>query len=193
MLVGAFLILALLAGVLVYQVLVRGGAAASGRRAEGFFSETPEKQRLVFLYMTGCGWCDRFKPQWAAFEDRYGEALQRRGIALVAFERSDPAAQGYLAHADGFPTVLLVSGNGAKVRKFEGDRTPEGLMAFVTEHGGGPVSEGFDDAAPRTEFDAISRTISKTREKQKDSYKDQQSNIQSNAGGNLEKFGQFRT
>eukprot|EP00798_Chlamydomonas_sp_ICE-L_P017296 gene17296-biopygen26212 len=84
---------------------------------------------LVLLHMDGCGWCERFMPVWEEMKTKHGKG----GVTMLKYERSDPAAKKYLPHATGFPTILLDKGSG--VQKFSGERTVEGLEAFLKANG----------------------------------------------------------
>lgn len=147
LLYAAFAILAVLAGVLVFAYLTRPTSVIIPKAVqEGFFSskgddesKVPSKSgKLVFLHMKGCGWCDRFKPHWEAFEKQYKDEYAKKGLQILDYERSDPDSKPYEDHVGGYPTVLLVTetkGGKEEVVKFEGERTPEGLVAFLKEHG----------------------------------------------------------
>lgn len=127
LIIAAFVIVALLAATLVYQYALRPMAAA--RRAEGFAAAS-EKRQLVYLHMNGCGWCQRFTPVWDAFVVENGEALKAAGVTPLKLERKEAGAAAFADSVEGYPTVLLVA-QGGGTTKFEGERTNEGLKAFV--------------------------------------------------------------
>jgi thiol-disulfide isomerase/thioredoxin len=154
--VAAFVLLALLAAALVLQyVRPRPAAAAAAAAAERFerFERFESGHKLVFLYMTGCGWCDRFKPEWAEFQRKYGADLATRGVAIAQFERADAGAAPFKESVKGYPTLLLIVG-GSKVVTFEGERTADTLHAFVLQNLGGPAREGFFES----EFNAMTNS-----------------------------------
>ncbi len=93
---------------------------------ERFEESTP---KLVFLYMNGCSWCEKFAPEWAKMETKYANVL-----SLHKFERSDPDAKKYSEHVAGYPTLLLEKKDG-KIVKFAGQRTVEGIESFLKENG----------------------------------------------------------
>lgn len=95
---------------------------------ERFGDATP---KLVFLYMNGCSWCEKFAPEWAKLETKYTNV-----VSLHKIERSDPDAKKYSEHVAGYPTILLEKSDG-KVVKFSGQRTVEGIDAFLKENGVG--------------------------------------------------------
>lgn len=151
MLLSAFVIMVLLSVTLIYQYLIvpsgralkaqEGFKSKGKRRPESFdvpsgsgkgASEKPPKSSLVFLYMNGCGWCDKFKPHWDEFESTYGASLATKGVEIVSYERSDPKAKQYSDHVQGYPTVLLVN---SSVTVFQGERTSEGLAEFMQQNG----------------------------------------------------------
>ena len=127
MLLAAFLILLLLAVTLVYQHLI-----LPRKNAEAF-AVGPQQQSLVFLYMNGCGWCDKFMPEWDQFSATYSAGLAAKGVAVVSYERSDPKSSQYKDYVQGYPTVLLVTSSDVIV--FEGERTSKGLAEFLKENG----------------------------------------------------------
>lgn len=100
------------------------GGASPAPIAESFLEqESLVAGAVVYLYMNGCGWCERFHPVWQDFASRYQGPLQLRKI-----EASDPEAARY--DVAGYPTVLLVRSDGSTA-KFSGDRTVENLMQFA--------------------------------------------------------------
>ncbi len=133
----ALSILVVLAIALVYQYVV-ARAPPSGQ-AERFWAQPgPQQQQqkytLVFLHMTGCGWCDRFKPDWASFKAQYGGEVGGWGVTLADFERSEAGAAKYSAGVSGYPTLLLFKQAEGTSVKFEGQRTPDALYAFVRDN-----------------------------------------------------------
>jgi len=95
--------------------------------AERFEESTTPK--LVFLYMNGCSWCEKFAPEWTKMENKYANVL-----SLHKIERNDPDAKKYSEHVAGYPTLLLEKKDG-KIVKFAGQRTVEGIEAFLKENG----------------------------------------------------------
>ena len=160
MMAAAFAILAILLLALIYRHLVapaffkKGAATAAegfkskgkaGKRSERFgappasasssasqsSAETHSRlTKIVFLHMSGCGWCERFRPEWDAFVAQHGADLAARGVAVEDHERSDPRAEAYSAYVSGYPTVLSVDSDGA-VAVFKGERTVAGLAEFA--------------------------------------------------------------
>ena len=86
---------------------------------------------IVFMHMKGCGWCERFQPEWDAFVAQHRASLAARGVAVVDYERSDERAKKYSAHVSGYPTVLSVDASTGAVKVFEGERTVAGLVDFA--------------------------------------------------------------
>ena len=164
MIIAAFALLALLALVLVYQYafVVLRALRVSPEGFDGKPSGPPPVQaRLVFLHMDGCGHCDRFKPQWDAFDSQYGDGLKASGVVLESYERADPEASEFKGSVNGYPTVLLVKvpAGSASPIVFQGDRTPEGLAGFLKDNGFGKgLVEGYVE--PATGMQAIHATTS---------------------------------
>ena len=84
-----------------------------------------QPKELVYFYMNGCGHCKKFSPTWDQFASRYSGNLKVRKV-----ERSDAGSELDTYQVKGFPTVLLLDGNGGK-KEFQGDRTIQGLESFI--------------------------------------------------------------
>jgi flagellar biosynthesis/type III secretory pathway M-ring protein FliF/YscJ len=152
LIVAAFVLIALLVAVLVYRYYVvfrrrnnetfDGSGSGSGK-ADETADAAPEapagapagapavKAKLVFVYMNGCGWCDRFKPEWEKFVAADGEKLKALGVEAVSYERTDAEAAQYKSHVDGYPSILYANLGSGTVVKYDGERTADALMAFV--------------------------------------------------------------
>ena len=138
MMIAAFALLAVLAIVLVIK-------AMSSPIRQGFATQQQSGTKLVFLYMTGCGWCDKFKPTWQAFLATQGKNMAAAGVTPVSYERSDPAAAAFKDSVSGYPTLLLAdASNDSVIATFKGDRTLEGLASFLRSNGI-QLPEGFFD------------------------------------------------
>lgn len=142
---AAFVVLALLALALAVRLMLHWGDAAGGALApEGF--EAP-RARLVYVHMHGCGWCERFNPAWDAFVRSRGPALTRAGVAPEKLEASEPGAKALAVRS--FPTVLLLVSEGGRRVEFDGERTDEGLVAFLAANGFALGRGGTEPFAPR--------------------------------------------
>lgn len=84
-----------------------------------------QPKELVYFYMNGCGHCKKFSPTWDQFASGYKGNLKVRKV-----ERSDAGSELDTYQVKGFPTILLLDGNGGK-KEFQGDRTIQGLESFV--------------------------------------------------------------
>ena len=84
-----------------------------------------QPKELVYFYMNGCGHCKKFTPTWDQFASGYSGSLKIRKV-----ERADAEDELNKYDIKGFPTVLLLDGNGGK-KEFDGDRTIPGLTSFV--------------------------------------------------------------
>ncbi len=82
-------------------------------------------KELVYFYMNGCGHCKKFSPVWDQFAGNYKGNLNIRKV-----ERADASDELDKYQIKGFPTVLLLDGNGGK-KEFYGERTIQGLESFV--------------------------------------------------------------
>ena len=78
-------------------------------------------KELVYFHMNGCGHCKRFSP------DGY-----KGDLKLKKLERNEAGDLLQKYEIQGFPTVLLIDEQGNK-KEFQGDRTVQGLEAFISQ------------------------------------------------------------
>ena len=93
--------------------------------ASGMFENFGNPKELVYFHMTGCGHCKKFTPEWEKFVQGYKGNLKLRKV-----ERADAGDELDKYQIQGFPTILLLDGNGGK-KEFEGPRTVSGLEQFT--------------------------------------------------------------
>ncbi len=138
---------------------------AGARRAEGFEARGRDS-RLVYLRLQKCGWCERFQPTWDELVRRDGADLKRRGVRLESYEASEAGAQPLNQHAQGYPALLFVT-EGREPVLFEGERTREGVLAFVAgelaaQQGGGADAERFEVERVSSGADQLASSVSAT-------------------------------
>lgn len=97
------------------------------KRREGF--ESPVIVRYYFL--PGCGWCERFNPEWEAFVAQLAED-QKIKPALKNIKTEKINGKEQEVPVQGFPTVHIVDASG-KVEEYKGNRTATDLMKKVLE------------------------------------------------------------
>ena len=84
-------------------------------------------KELVYFHMNGCGHCKRFSPVWQEFSDGY-----KGDLKLKKLERNEAGDLLQKYEIQGFPTILLIDEQGNK-KEFQGDRTIQGLEAFISQ------------------------------------------------------------
>ena len=82
--------------------------------------------KLVYFYMNGCGHCNNFTPIWDEFC-----SANSSSIKTYKFEQSQVQEQITSYSISGFPTILLLDENNAKIDEYSGQRTVEGLTSYV--------------------------------------------------------------
>lgn len=140
--VTAFIVLVLLALALVYQSCVRfiirpPVAAAGGRRPETFASSTSSTPRLMYLYIDGCMWCDKFSPEWEKFVQRQGSAMKTAGVSFAKIDghSDDPSIENL--DVKGYPMIVFIpaGASNANAISFEGgSRTAATVTKFVADN-----------------------------------------------------------
>ena len=152
------------------------------------FSDPKHSDKVIFLFMNGCGWCTKFEPTWEEFSK---DAAPKLGVETFKFERSEEGAKEYMKHVEGFPTILFVNGATGKVSVFDGERTVEGLTAFVKAESSAAApepepksKESFDEP---TEFGNMFNGVKAAKASADGSVAHMDKKIRDNAGGDLEK------
>jgi len=82
--------------------------------------------KLVYFYMNGCGHCKNFTPIWDEFC-----SANSSSIKTYKFEQSQVQEQITSYSISGFPTILLLDENNAKIDEYNGQRTVEALTSYV--------------------------------------------------------------
>jgi thiol-disulfide isomerase/thioredoxin len=82
--------------------------------------------KLVYFYMNGCGHCNNFTPIWDEFC-----SANSSSIKTYKFEQSQVQEQIANYSISGFPTILLLDENNAKIDEYSGQRTVEALTSYV--------------------------------------------------------------
>jgi|UniRef100_A0A6C0CD13 thiol-disulfide isomerase/thioredoxin len=82
--------------------------------------------KLVYFYMNGCGHCNNFTPIWDEFC-----SANSSSIKTYKFEQSQVQEQIASYSISGFPTILLLDENNAKIDEYSGQRTVEALTSYV--------------------------------------------------------------
>jgi len=85
--------------------------------------------KLVYFYMDGCGHCKNFTPTW----DKFCSA-NSSSIKTYKFEQAQVREQINTYAISGFPTILLLDENNAKIDEYNGERTLEALTSYVNGH-----------------------------------------------------------
>ena len=81
----------------------------------------------TYYYMTNCGHCKRFTPDWDAFVKSY-----KGPVILKKVEMNDAGDDLKKYNINGFPTVLIIDENGDS-QVYDGPRTVDGLMSCLSK------------------------------------------------------------
>lgn len=110
---------------MVYKMLATTSYPTYPIEMEESFQDPAE---FILVYSDSCPHCVRFKPTFHRVRDEIS------GAYFKAYEaRTHKEAQQWLAHADGFPTVLAVK-NGQVKDKFVGNGSAEEFKEFVQKN-----------------------------------------------------------
>lgn len=115
-----------------------GSAEASGGDAAAQAAASEGTPRVVEYLAKSCPHCKHLEPVWQDAKLRW--STERDG-AIVRWEQKECFGDGWKRGRDfdecqkqdvhAFPTIKLYNGTASSGHKFEGDRTPQGLVDFV--------------------------------------------------------------
>ena len=113
--------------VIVYYVLPSNGLFKENfENADVDSMNKDNSKKLVYFYMNGCGHCKNFTPTW----DKFCSA-NSSSIKTYKFEQAQVQEQISSYSISGFPTILLLDENNAKIDEYSGERSVEALTSYV--------------------------------------------------------------
>lgn len=86
---------------------------------------------LSYFYLPGCGWCQKFNPEW----ERFVEMVKAEKLAVEVRKVNAEEARDEVAKEkiQGFPHIHLKTKSGERV-DYEDERKAESLVKFVKQH-----------------------------------------------------------
>jgi thioredoxin-like negative regulator of GroEL len=85
-------------------------------------------RELVLFHMPGCGHCEKLMPTWNLLKTNYGNN-KNLDIMSVSSDEKPMMIERYGIKS--FPTILLLK-HGEQKMKYEGDRSYEDLVRFIS-------------------------------------------------------------
>eukprot|EP00747_Dinoflagellata_sp_TGD_P165673 gnl/TRDRNA2_/TRDRNA2_187295_c0_seq1.p1 gnl/TRDRNA2_/TRDRNA2_187295_c0~~gnl/TRDRNA2_/TRDRNA2_187295_c0_seq1.p1 ORF type:complete len:377 (+),score=73.89 gnl/TRDRNA2_/TRDRNA2_187295_c0_seq1:51-1181(+) len=101
-----------------------------------------EKDVMILIFASWCGFCKRFHPTWEAFARKVATELNPNFVVaqMEGDRNSSPLPFDFSWHA--YPTVFFVPAGATKPFLFSGNRTIEHLVEFANEHLKTPINLG---------------------------------------------------
>ena len=84
---------------------------------------------FVLYHMKGCPHCVNMMPEWSKFVKNNNSGVKTRKV-----EASAAPAEVKKHGISGFPTMLLLDGQGNKVKAYDGPRTAQGFSSFCSKN-----------------------------------------------------------
>jgi thioredoxin-related protein len=91
--------------------------------------ENDGTKKLVYYYWEDCGHCKKFMDKWDEFCVQNAE--NSNPVQTLKIEKSDAGADLDKYNVQGYPTIILIDGQGNKIKEFTEHRSVENLLAFV--------------------------------------------------------------
>ena len=86
-------------------------------------------REFVFHHMKGCPHCVNMMPEWSKFESSNDSGIKTRKT-----EQSEAPDEIKKHGIKGFPSLMLLDGNGNKIKDYQGPRTAAGFSSFCAEN-----------------------------------------------------------
>ena len=82
--------------------------------------------KLMYFYMDGCGWCDKFTPTWKKL---IKENNKNKKVNMVKINGPNNLTTATKYGIVSYPTIILLKGN--KPYTYDGDRSLDDLLDFI--------------------------------------------------------------
>jgi thioredoxin-like negative regulator of GroEL len=87
------------------------------------------KPVIVFFFSTGCGWCEKMKPDWNEFTSK--SPINYSEVSSDEISNYTPSPKEEVIR--GFPTLRLYN-KGKLVKEYDGDRSYKDILRFVKKY-----------------------------------------------------------
>ena len=84
---------------------------------------------FVLYHMKGCPHCTKMMPEWSKFESN-----NKSGVKTRSVEQSQAPDEIKKLGISGFPSLLLLDGNGNKIKNYSGPRTANAFAEFCSQN-----------------------------------------------------------
>jgi len=88
-----------------------------------------DKKVLTYFHMSTCPHCVKFNPTWDQFVTG-----NKTGLATAKVEAGEMTDKHKALGVNGFPTIMLLNGDGTKAVDYNGPREVVGLTTFAEEN-----------------------------------------------------------
>ena len=88
-----------------------------------------DKKVLTYFHMSTCPHCVKFNPEWDKFV-----SSNKTGLATAKVESGEMTEKHKALGVNGFPTIMLLNGNGTKAVDYNGPRDAASLKKFAAEN-----------------------------------------------------------
>lgn len=130
--VTAFVVLVLLALTLVYQFLVRDMMRPAAK--EGY---ADGGHQLIYMYIEGCMWCDKFSPEWEKFLKMQAVGLKAAHVSCYKIDGKAKDARVADLKVEGYPTIILIPAGSTALDAIhfqDGARSAATLTKFLQDN-----------------------------------------------------------
>jgi thiol-disulfide isomerase/thioredoxin len=93
-------------------------------KKEGFDGQ----KELVLVHMEGCPHCVTLLPKWANAAKENKTDINMRSVEMNEGDGPELCKKHDIS---GFPSILLLGGDGEKLEDYNGERTKDGILGFL--------------------------------------------------------------
>ena len=88
-----------------------------------------DQKVLTYFHMSTCPHCVKFNPEWDTFV-----SSNKTGLATKKIESGEMTEKHKALGVNGFPTIMLLNGDGTKAVDYDGPRDAASLTTFAKKN-----------------------------------------------------------
>ena len=93
-------------------------------------NKTKIKRQLIYFFMDGCKWCEKFSPSWNALEKDNNSSFSNISFKKINGPKNPTIIKKYGIKS--YPSIILTGAAGSTWEVYEGEKTYQDLIEFIS-------------------------------------------------------------